>query len=120
MLTNQSIAIVLSKDINLDQIVEGKRQLFMTDLKTLDQLYTHIMKTIVSTGVAPHYTEIAPALGIGIEEARTYLNDLMGPGKMAGYWLVPGTDVIGSFAPFNNVPTHYKITVDGESKWWGQ
>jgi hypothetical protein len=44
----------------------------------------------------------------------------MGPGKMAGYWLVPGTDIIGSFAPFNNVPTHYKITVNGESKWWGQ
>jgi hypothetical protein len=64
LLTNQSIAIVLSKDINLDQIVEGQRQLLMTDLKTLDQLYTHIMKTIVSTGVAPHYTEIAPALGI--------------------------------------------------------
>ena len=38
----------------------------------------------------------------------------------AGIRLVPGTDVIGSFAPFNNVPTHYKITVDDESKWWGQ
>ena len=92
----------------------------MTDLKTLDQLYTHIMKTIVSTGVAPHYTEIATSLGVEVEQARTSLNDLMGPGKMAGYWLVPGTDVIGSFAPFNNVPTHYKIIVDGESKWWGQ
>ncbi|SVA38077.1 uncharacterized protein METZ01_LOCUS90931, partial [marine metagenome] len=113
MLTNQSIAIVLFKDIDLDQITESKRQLLMTDLKTLDQLYTHIMKTIVSTGVAPHYTEIATSLGVEVEQARTSLNDLMGPGKMAGYWLVPGTDVIGSFAPFNNVPTHYRITVDG-------
>jgi hypothetical protein len=120
LLTNQSIAIVLFKDIDLDQITESKRQLLMADLKTLDQLYTHIMKTIVSTGVAPHYTEIATSLGVEVEQARTSLNDLMGPGKMAGYWLVPGTDVIGSFAPFNNVPTHYKITVDGESKWWGQ
>ena len=120
MLTNQSIAIVLFKDIDLDQITESKRQLLMTDLKTLDQLYAHIMKTIVSTGVAPHYTEIATSLGVEVEQARTSLNELMGPGKMAGYWLVPGTDVIGSFAPFNNVPTHYKITVDGESKWWGQ
>ena len=120
MLTNQSIAIVLFKDIDLDQITESKRQLLMTDLKTLDQLYTHIMKTIVSTGVAPHYTELATSLGVEVEQARTSLNDLMGPGKMAGYWLVPGTDTIGSFAPFNNIPTHYKITVDGESKWWGQ
>jgi len=57
----------------------------MTDLKTLDQLYTHIMKAIVSTGVAPHYTEIASALEIEVEEARISLTDLMGPGKMAGY-----------------------------------
>ena len=57
---------------------------------------------------------------ISVEAARKSLNDLMGPGKMAGYWLVPGTDTIGSFAPFNNVPTHYRITVEGQSKWWGQ
>ena len=56
----------------------------MTDLKTLDHLYAHIMKTIVSTGVAPHYTEIATSLGVEVEQARTSLNDLMGPGKMAG------------------------------------
>ncbi len=70
--------------------------------------------------MAPHYTEIASALEIEVEEARISLTDLMGPEKMAGYWLVPGTDIIGSFASFNNVPTHYKITVNGESKWWGQ
>ena len=92
----------------------------MTDVKILDQLYSHIMKVIVATGVAPHYTEIASELQMSVEAARESLNDLMGPGKMAGYWLVPGTDTIGSFAPFNNVPTHYRITVEGESKWWGQ
>ena len=55
-----------------------------------------------------------------MEEGRKVLNDLIGPGKMAGYWLVPGTDLVGSFAPFNNVPTHYRISVEGQSKWWGQ
>jgi hypothetical protein len=35
-------------------------------------------------------------------------------------WLAPGTDLIASFAPFNNQPTQYRITVDGQQKWFGQ
>jgi hypothetical protein len=35
-------------------------------------------------------------------------------------WLFPGTDIITSFAPFNNLPTQYRITVDGQQKWFGQ
>jgi hypothetical protein len=37
-----------------------------------------------------------------------------------GIWLFPDTDYIGSFAPFSNLPTQYRITVDGEQKWFGQ
>ena len=91
-----------------------------TELKTLDKAYAFILRRIVDTGVAPHYTELASELGVMVEEGRKVLNDLIGPGKMAGYWLVPGTDLVGSFAPFNNVPTHYRISVEGQSKWWGQ
>ena len=56
----------------------------MTDVKILDKLYSHIMKVIVATGVAPHYTEIASELQMSVEAARESLNALMGPGKMAG------------------------------------
>jgi hypothetical protein len=28
--------------------------------------------------------------------------------------------LITSFAPFNNLPTQYRITVDGQQKWFGQ
>ena len=35
-------------------------------------------------------------------------------------WLYPRTDHIVSFAPFNNLPTHYRITIDGRQKWFGQ
>ncbi|MFL2776859.1 MAG: hypothetical protein ACJ0BC_02025 [Dehalococcoidia bacterium] len=51
----------------------------MTDVKILDKLYSHIMKVIVATGVAPHYTEIASELQMSVEAARESLNDLMGP-----------------------------------------
>ena len=46
------------------------------------------------------------------------LYDLMGRGIPA--WLYDDTDYIASFAPFNNVPTQYRITVDGVQKWFGQ
>ena len=35
-------------------------------------------------------------------------------------WLFPNTDFITSFAPFNNLPTQYCITIEGEQKWFGQ
>jgi hypothetical protein len=35
-------------------------------------------------------------------------------------WLHPHTDYIASFAPFNNLPTQYRITIEGQQKWFGQ
>jgi hypothetical protein len=35
-------------------------------------------------------------------------------------WLYPETDLICSFAPFSNLPTQYRISVDGVQKWFGQ
>jgi hypothetical protein len=37
-----------------------------------------------------------------------------------GIWLFPETDYVGSFAPFSNLPTQYRITVDAKQKWFGQ
>jgi hypothetical protein len=35
-------------------------------------------------------------------------------------WLHPSTDYIASFAPFNNLPTQYRITIERQQKWFGQ
>jgi len=74
---------------------------------------------MVETGQAPHYIEIASGLGISIEEGRKVLHDLLTTPGIPG-WLYPGTDYIASFAPFNNLPTQYRITIEEQQKWFGQ
>ena len=91
----------------------------MSSPNLLDKTYNVIIKRMVETGQAPHYTEIAAKLGVPVEEGRNALHDLMSVG-IPGTWLFPDTDYIGSFAPFSNLPTQYRITVDGEQKWFGQ
>ena len=83
----------------------------------LDKTFHFIMKRMVETGRSPFYTEIAHALGISPDEGRKALNDLFS--EMIPCWLFPGTDLITSFAPFNNLPTQYRITIDDEQKWFG-
>ena len=84
----------------------------------LDQVFHIIMKRMVATGQAPHYTEIASELDVPVEEGRNALHKLFKAGIPG--WLFPNTDFITSFAPFNNLPTQYRITIDGEQKWFGQ
>ncbi|MGD8293370.1 MAG: hypothetical protein PVF37_16790 [Desulfobacterales bacterium] len=84
----------------------------------LDQAFHLIMKEMVATGRAPFYTELAVALGVSPEEGRKIQSELFSAG-IAG-WLYPDTYHIASFAPFNNLPTHYRITIEAEQKWYGQ
>ena len=91
----------------------------MSSPSLLDKVYSAIIRQMVGKGQAPHYTELAAELGVPIENARKALHDLMSVG-IPGIWLFPDTDYIGSFAPFSNLPTQYRITVDGEQKWFGQ
>jgi hypothetical protein len=91
----------------------------MADTKMLDQTFHFIMETFIKRGNAPHYTEIARKFGINPEEGKRLLHDLINTGIMP-MWLHPGADLIASFAPFNNLPTQYCITVDGQQKWFGQ
>jgi Alkylmercury lyase len=91
----------------------------MSPPSLLDKTYNVIIKRLVETGQAPHYTEIAAELGVSVEEARRALHTLMSAG-IPGIWLFPDTDYISSFAPFSNLPTQYRISVDGEEKWFGQ
>jgi hypothetical protein len=90
----------------------------MADSPMLDKTFGIIMRRMVETGQAPHYTEIARELGLSMEEGRQALDNLFSAGIPG--WLFPNTSLIASFAPFNNLPTQYRITVDGQQKWFGQ
>ncbi|HNQ19290.1 MAG TPA: hypothetical protein PLW90_03965 [Smithellaceae bacterium] len=90
----------------------------MSSPTVLDKTYYFITKRMVETGQAPHYTEIAKELGVSVEEGRQVLRELFS--RRVPGWLAPGTDFIASFAPFNNQPTQFRITIDGQQKWFGQ
>ena len=90
----------------------------MGEPSLLDRTFNTIMRRMVETGQAPHYTELAKELGVSMEEGRTALHDLFSAGIPG--WLFPDTDFIVSFAPFNNLPTQFRITIDGQQKWFGQ
>jgi hypothetical protein len=90
----------------------------MSDPSQLDKTFHFIMKRMVETGQAPYYTELAAELGVSPEEGREALHKLFFRGFPG--WLYPGTDYIVSFAPFNNLPTQYRITIEGEQKWFAQ
>jgi hypothetical protein len=90
----------------------------MADLALLDRAHAAIMRRMIESGQAPHYTELAHELGLPMEDGRQVLHDLMAAGIPG--WLHPGTDYIVSFPPFHNLPTQYRVTVDGEQKWFAQ
>jgi len=90
----------------------------MNDPILLDKTFNFIMKRLVESGQAPHYTEIAAELDLSMKEGRKALHDLFSAGVSG--WLFQDTDFITSFAPFNNLPTQYRITIDGQQKWFGQ
>ena len=90
----------------------------MSDPARINRTFEIIMKKMVETGQAPFYTEIAQELGVPVEEGRKALHELFAAGVPG--WLFPNTDFVTSFAPFNNLPTQYRITIDGEQKWFGQ
>ncbi len=59
----------------------------------------------------PHYTEIAKHFGVPPEDGKKLVRELAEIGLPV--WLYPGTDLIASCAPFNNLPTQYTVSVDG-------
>jgi hypothetical protein len=93
----------------------------MTDdgapLDLLDRGYAAIMRRVVATGTAPHFTELAAELGTPIEQARQLAHELVAitPG-----WMASDTDLFASFPPFNLQPTQYRVTVDGVGGWYAQ
>ena len=84
----------------------------------LDRLHHVILETYVSRGKAPHPAELAASLGVPPAEGRRLLHELAAAGLPI--WLQPGTDLIASCAPFNEVPTPYRVSVDGRPGWFAQ
>jgi hypothetical protein len=91
----------------------------MSEPGRMDKTFHIIMKRLVDTGQAPHYTEIAAELSVSTEEGKKALHELFSVRMFPG-WLYPNTDYITSFPPFNNLPTQYRITVDHQQKWFAQ
>jgi len=91
----------------------------MADTQTLDKAYQLIINRLVETGQAPHYSELATDLRCSTEDGRRIVHDLAG---VAGspVRLNPDTDWIATVPPFSLIPTPYRITVDGQDKWFGQ
>ena len=90
----------------------------MASSSQLDQTYHFIMGRFVETGEAPHYTDIAREFSATPDEGKRLLHEVIAVGLPN--WLYPGTDMIVSFAPFNSLPTHYRVSVDGKQSWFAQ
>ena len=82
------------------------------------RLYQRVLIGYVETGQAPHYVEIARALGWPTDHARAVLHQVAGMGL--SMWLHPGTDLIASCAPFSSLPTLYRISIDGSPHGYAQ
>ena len=93
-----------------------------SNTEVLNKAFYYVMSAMVETGRAPHYSEVAVELGCSIEEGREILHELLGAVSAAGTpaWVHPNTDLIASFSPLSNLPTQYRISVEGEQKWFGQ
>ena len=90
----------------------------MSQSSQLDRTFSFILKRMVDTGQAPFYTEIATELAVSVEEGRKALHGLIEAGIPG--WVFPNTSYIVSFAPFSNLPTQYRITIEGQQEWFGQ
>lgn len=92
----------------------------MTDPNLTQRAFTTILEHFLLAGRAPHYSELAGLLDIGVQEAREVQLAAVEASPIAGCWLARDTDHIESWAPFSNLPTQYLISVEGLQKWYGQ
>ena len=89
----------------------------MAEAKALDAGFHFIITRMVDTGEAPHYSEVARYLSLSVDEGRSLIHAIASNGAIR---LHPDADLIESAQPFSSIPTQYRITVDGQQKWFGQ
>ncbi len=82
--------------------------------------FTTILEHFIASGRAPHYTSLADALHTDLDTARELQHEAADAAPAATCWIAHDTDLIESWAPFSNIPTHYLVSVDGVQKWYGQ
>ncbi len=92
----------------------------MSDQDMTQRAFTTILAHFVAAGRAPHYTELADTLDVDLDTARELQRDAAAAAPAATCWLAHDTDLIESWAPFSNIPTHYLVSVDGVQQWYGQ
>ena len=88
-----------------------------TNSLLLDNAFQAIMSSMVHTGSALDYAGLAVELGVDPGEALLAFRDVFSTGHPG--WL-DEHDTIVTFCPFSNVPNQYRVSVDGEQKWYGQ
>ena len=104
----------MSLSLNAGGNERGTMEFSLTEL---DEAYETLMSEVVRTGVVPHYAELSTLIEISPNEALGRIQKIV---ELTPGWMHPGTDYIASFPPFNNQPTQYRISVDGEQKWFAQ
>ncbi|MEE8322542.1 MAG: hypothetical protein V3R57_02825 [Candidatus Bathyarchaeia archaeon] len=90
----------------------------MSEPSMMDRVFNYVTLNFVEKGRAPYFLDIAKEFSVPPEDGKKLLHELMATGVPA--WLFPGTDDIVSFAPFHNLPNQYRISVEGEQKWYAQ
>jgi hypothetical protein len=88
----------------------------MTNIELLARAYHTIMSGFVRDGRAPRYTELAVSLELTPHEALSVQHDLTRSGFPI--WTHPDTDHLAGASPFSNIPTPYRVSVDGQQKWY--
>ena len=85
----------------------------------MNKAFQIILHRLIETGSAPTYMELSAQLGVAPAKGRRVMRKMINGIGFFG-WFQSNSDEIESFAPFNNVPTNYRLTVDGQQKWYGQ
>lgn len=89
----------------------------MAEAELLDRGYAAIMRRVVDTGQAQHFTELAAELDVDLATAKDVTHELV---ALTPGWTHPGTDLLASFPPFNMQPTQYRVSIDGAQRWYAQ
>jgi len=92
----------------------------MANPEERQKIHQNVLLHFIETGRAPHYTELAEALGILPDKARQILREATDESPFLFAWLTPDTDFIASWAPFSSLPNHHLISVDGVQRWYAQ
>ncbi|MFQ5693855.1 MAG: organomercurial lyase, partial [Nitrospinota bacterium] len=74
-----------------------------------------IVDSFVQTGRAPNVGEIGKNLNLSRHTVLEALRELP---RMDTFWLERGTENIRILSPFSNIPTPYRVSVDGEGRWF--